>query len=92
MTYGVFSDEGCAETGFATENAAKAAIPDMLAGDWEDTELTVHETCPEHPEEKLTECEDCVCSNCSERAGADIIARNGGECDDCFDDSENTDL
>ena len=92
MTYGIFSDEGCAETGFATEDAAEAGIADLLAGDWEGVELAVHETCPDHPEEKLAECEECVCSRCAEHVGPNEIARNpdrtGGVCDDCAEGDE----
>lgn len=53
--YGIFNDEGCVESGFfSVEEAQKVARTDYHGADVE-----VHAVCPDHPEERATNCEEC---------------------------------
>ena len=52
--YGIFTDEGCIESGFYTREEAEAARDAR----YKDEDCHVAEVCPEHP--------DCERENCSE--------------------------
>ncbi|WP_109523712.1 MULTISPECIES: hypothetical protein [Nocardia] len=57
--YGIFTAEACVEAQFHTEAHATARRDDLVAAEYLDDELEVHETCDEHYETRADECEDC---------------------------------
>lgn len=54
--YGIFSDEGCIETGFYSVEEAQAALTKRYATE---DGLAVSEICPDHEDHARDTCEDC---------------------------------
>lgn len=55
MTYGIFSDEGCIEDGFADFSEAESRRIRCYLDD----DCHVGEVCPDHPEHERHTCEAC---------------------------------
>ena len=54
--YGIFSDEGCLESGFFSEEEAWARATSQYG---DEPNLTVEEICPDHEEQARFSCELC---------------------------------
>lgn len=56
IEYGIFTGEGCIESGFYSRDEAQACIVQNYP---EEDDARVAEICPEHPEQERHNCEDC---------------------------------
>ncbi|WP_280430018.1 hypothetical protein [Nocardia brasiliensis] len=60
IEYGIFSDEGCVEARLYSREEAEQARKDLIAGDWDASELDICEMCSEHDEQRADECQACA--------------------------------
>ncbi len=56
-TWGIFSEEGCIESGYASKHDARFDLVEYYQDI--DDDLWVDRMCPDHEEQSLSFCEEC---------------------------------